>query len=268
MFGSSVYICIGIMIALGIVLPVAITIWWLIRKHERLTTVLLGAATWLAFAIMLESTIHSIVSLLFPSIFENTVTYVIYAALMAGIFEETGRFLVIKFLLKKRNNKETAISHGIGHGGFEALFIMAYSGIQYLVYAIMIDQGKLQAMIDEVAKAGVDTSSLEALPEQIAAIGPMSIGLGFLERCFAMLIHIGMSILVFYAVKKSKIGFFFLAIALHALFDVPAAIYQKGLISLPVIECFMAVYSVIFFVIVYKKLYNGYTTDEEVTTSA
>lgn len=268
MLSSSVFIWTGIMIALGIILPVSVTVWWLRSKHERLTTVLLGAATWFLFAGIIESTIHNVVYLLAPAIFDNTVTYVIYGALMAGIFEETGRFIMMKFLTKKRNNRETAVSFGIGHGGFEALFIMAYSGIQYIIYAVLINQGKLQELIDEVAQAGLDTASIETLPEQLASIGPASVGLVLLERCFAMLIHITLSILVFYAVKKSRTGYFFLAVLHHALFDVPAAIYQKGLISMPVIECFMAVYSVIFFVIVYKKLYNGYTTEEEVTASA
>jgi uncharacterized membrane protein YhfC len=52
----------------------------------------------------------------------HTWLYAVLGALLAGLFEETGRFIAFKFLLKKRTDRKTAISYGIGHGGFEAIF--------------------------------------------------------------------------------------------------------------------------------------------------
>jgi uncharacterized membrane protein YhfC len=256
MFGTSTFIYIGIMAAIGISLPVAVSIWWLRTRREKITTVLTGAATWFVFAMILETIVHIIVSKVFPAVFENTISYTIYGALMAGLFEETGRLVAFKTVLRKRTNRETAISHGIGHGGFEALLLLGYAGIQYLAYAMIINQGKLQMLIDEVEKAGGDASSVKALPEQIAAITPGYVAMGVCERVFAMLLHVGLSILVFYAVKKSRTSLYILAIALHALFDVPAALYQCGILTLPVVEAILAIYSIVFFVTVYKMLYK------------
>ena len=257
---TSSYVGIGIMIAGGIIMPLALCIRWLIKKKEKITTVLIGAATWFVFAVLLEG----IPKFLFfnpatspgKAVMENTVLYTAIGALLAGLFEETGRLAAFKTVLRKRTNKETGISHGIGHGGFESMYIMAVTGIQYMVYASMINAGTFQTVIDQAAAAGANVSGLEALPAQIMAITPMSAALGIVERVFAMLLHVGLSILVFNAVRKSKTGYYVLAILLHALFDVPGALYQAGVLNLYILEVILAVYSIVFFVIVYKALYE------------
>lgn len=265
MIPSSVFIAFAIMIAAGIILPFGVSIWWIKTRHERISTLLLGAATFFVFALVLESIVHNIVFTLFPSLADNAIAYMIYGALMAGLFEETGRYLTMRFMLKKFNNRETSISFGIGHGGFEALFILAYSGIQNIAYAALINNGKLQMLIDEAAKAGADTSAIESLPEQFASFNTAAIGLAIFERCGAMLFHVAMSILVFYAVKKARPAFYLLAILLHALLDSPAALFQKGIITNQlVLDIIIATFAIAAFVIIYKTIYSKYTTNEEV----
>ena len=132
MIGSASYAGIGIMIAGGFILPVVICIWWLLKKKEKFTTVLIGAATWFVFAVLLEAIpkylLFNPATSLGKSIVGNAALYTVIGALMAGIFEETGRIVAFKTLLRKRTNKETGISHGIGHGGFEAIFLLNISG--------------------------------------------------------------------------------------------------------------------------------------------
>lgn len=260
MIGSASYAGIGIMIAGGFILPVVICIWWLLKKKEKFTTVLIGAATWFVFAVLLEAIPKYLLfnpsTSLGKTIVGNAALYTVIGALMAGIFEETGRIVAFKTLLRKRTNKETGISHGIGHGGFEAIFLLAVTGIQYITYASMINSGAFQTVVDIASAAGADVSSLETLPSQIMAITPMNGVLSVVERAFAILLHIGLSILVFNAVRRSKIGYYFLAVLLHALFDVPAALYQRGVLNIYIVEVMLAICSVLFFVIVYRTLYK------------
>ena len=260
MIGSASYAGIGIMIAGGFILPVVICIWWLLKKKEKFTTVLIGAATWFVFAVLLEAIPKYLLfnpsTSLGKTIVGNAALYTVIGALMAGIFEETGRIVAFKTLLRKRTNKETGISHGIGHGGFEAIFLLVVTGIQYITYASMINSGAFQTVVDIASAAGADVSSLETLPSQIMAITPMNGVLSVVERAFAILLHIGLSILVFNAVRRSKIGYYFLAVLLHALYDVPAALYQRGVLNLYIVEVMLAIYSVLFFVIVYRTLYK------------
>jgi uncharacterized membrane protein YhfC len=194
--------------------------------------------------------------MVFPGIKDNVVAYMLYGALMAGIFEETGRFLAYKLVLKKRTNRETAISYGIGHGGFEAVYILAATGINNFVYAGIINAGQFPALLDQLKAAGQDTSPIESLPEQLAAFGIADIGLPILERVFAVMFHIALSILVFYAVKNGKIWMYFLAVILHALLDAPAALYQQGVIGIAATEVCLALFSIVTFVIIYVFLYK------------
>lgn len=256
MVGTTAYIAFGLMIAAGLILPTVLCIWWLKTRHEKFTSVLTGAMTFLIFALVLESIVHSIVFMVFPGIKDNVVAYMLYGALMAGIFEETGRFLAYKLVLKKRTNRETAISYGIGHGGFEAVYILAATGINNFVYASIINAGQFPALLDQLKAAGQDTSPIESLPEQLAAFGIADIGLPILERVFAVMFHIALSILVFYAVKNGKIWMYFLAVILHALLDAPAALYQQGVIGIAATEVCLALFSIVTFVIIYVFLYK------------
>ena len=256
MVGTTAYIAFGLMIAAGLILPTVLCIWWLKTHNEKFTSVLTGAMTFLIFALVLESIVHSIVFMVFPGIKDNVVAYMLYGALMAGIFEETGRFLAYKLVLKKRTNRETAISYGIGHGGFEAVYILAATGINNFVYAGIINAGQFPALLDQLKAAGQDTSPIESLPEQLAAFGIADIGLPILERVFAVMFHIALSILVFYAVKNGKIWMYFLAVILHALLDAPAALYQQGVIGIAATEVCLALFSIVTFVIIYVFLYK------------
>lgn len=261
MVSNSVFVWLAIMIIGGVLVSVIPAILWIKTRHEKVTTVLVGAATWFVFAQILE-TIPKLI-LLNPA-FEISSTirgsvflYTLVGCLLAGVFEETGRFVAFKTVLKNRTNKETAISHGIGHGGFEALFLMGAMGIQYITYAVLINTGKIQDIIDQAASQGASIDEVNAVVDTIKSIGFMYVGLSLYERVFAILLHVGMSILVFYAVRERKTWMYILSIVLHALFDVPAALYQTGVITLPVTEIILTVYALVFFVIVYKVLYKG-----------
>ena len=265
MVGTTAYIAFGLMIAAGLILPTILCIWWLKTRHEKFPSVLTGAMTFLIFALVLESTVHSIVFMVFPGIRDNVVAYMLYGALIAGIFEETGRFLAYKLVLKKRTNRETAISYGIGHGGFEAMYILVVTGINNITYAWLINAGQFQTVLDQLKEAGQDTSALEGLPEQLAAFGIADIGLPILERVFAVMFHIALSILVFYAVNNGKIRMYFLAVILHALLDAPAALYQQGVIGIAATEVYLALFSIVTFVIIYVTVYRKDKNSTEVT---
>ena len=261
MISQSSYATILLMIAIGTAIPLGLSIWWIRTRKEKMGTILIGAATWFVFAVILESIPKAF--LFNPSnpigraVTGSAFLYVLAGALLAGLFEETGRLIAFRAVLKNRTNKETSVSHGIGHGGFEAFFMLVVTGVQYLVYASMINAGRFQDLIDAAAAKGADVSAIETLPEAIMSLTPSSVCIAGLERVFAIMLHIGLSVLVFYAVKRSKIGLYFLAVLLHMLFDVPAALYQVGIIkNVYFVEVLIGVYAVIFFVTVIKKLYK------------
>lgn len=110
---------------LWIVVPVVIALVWKFKKKEPITTILLGAATFLLFALILEKPIQNILA--FPTalgipdhavsrfLSANPVLLALVAGLFPGIFEETGRLIAFKTVLKKRRNRETFFAH-VGTG--------------------------------------------------------------------------------------------------------------------------------------------------------
>ena len=225
---------------LGIALPLIAAIIWCKKKHEPFTTVLIGAATFLLFAIVIEKPLQALViSLDSPvSQFVNArpVLWGIIVGLFPGVFEETGRFVAFKTVLRKRKQRETGLSHGIGHGGFEAMFILGITYIEYFVFAIMLNQGSFVELMIEPVKDTLTPDVMKQITDivdQITTFSAGMLGLALVDRLIAVLYHIGASIMVFYAVKdKKKWWLYPLSILIHTVIDGLLGLQMAGVFKL------------------------------------
>ena len=230
---------------LFIVIPVIIWIIWIKAKKERISTILIGAATFLLFALIIEKPIQN--ALIFPTcmglpdhalarfINARPILWSILVGFFPGLFEETGRFVAFKTVLKKRTNRETSVSYGLGHGGFEVILILGMNFVNYVIYAVMINSGLYKtAVIDPIMQAAPDQlEAALAIPNQLAAFSIATLGISIFERVFAVLFHTGASLLVFYACKdKKKAWLYPLAIVLHTILDGMIGLNMKGIITL------------------------------------
>ena len=260
---------------LFLVTPVLIAIIWKIKKKERFTTVLVGAGAFVLFALILEKPIQNI--LVFPTgmmlpdhaiarfINARPLLWAIVVGLFPGVFEETGRFIAFKTILRKRKNRETSISYGIGHGGIEVMILRGVAYIEYILYAVMINTGMFKTIVEQTAaQAPAQAIQLKALANQLTAFSFADIGINAVERVFAVLFHIGASILVFYACKnKEKFWLYPLAIVLHTGMDFIAALSIFDVISLSpwALEGILAVFGSLTFFGAYFLLYRKDKTD-------
>ena len=258
----------GVLIFLFV--PVIIAIIWTVKKKERFTTVLIGAATFLLFAIILEKPLQNI--LVFPGqmglpehaaakfINARPVLWALIVGLFPGVFEETGRLVAFKTVLRNRKNRETGISHGIGHGGFEVMFVLGVTYITNISYAVMINTGAFGNLIAQMAAQAPDqVEQGYAVAAQLAAFSVGDLALGVLERIFAVMFHIGASMLVFYACKdKKKFWLYPVAILIHTAMDGVMGLNMAGVIALtPVmIEIIVAVFGCAVFFGAYFLLYR------------
>ena len=225
---------------LGIALPLIAAIIWCKKKHEPFTTVLIGAATFLLFAIVIEKSLQALViSLDSPvSQFVNArpVLWGIIVGLFPGVFEETGRFVAFKTVLRKRKQRETGLSHGIGHGGFEAMFILGITYIEYFVFAIMLNQGSFVELMIEPVKDTLTPDVMKQITDivdQITTFSAGMLGLALVDRLIAVLYHIGASIMVFYAVKdKKKWWLYPLSILIHTVIDGLLGLQMAGVFEM------------------------------------
>ncbi len=266
--GSFVWLIAGAV--LWITVPVAIALIWKFKKKEPFTSILIGAAAFLVFALILEKPIQNVLA--FPTamglpehavsrfLSANPVLLALVAGLFPGVFEETGRLIAFKTVLRNRKNRETSISYGIGHGGFEVILILGMTYLQYIAYAVMINTGIFGTVVDQVAsQAPEQLGSVEAVVSLITGFSFADLGIAFVERIFAVLFHIGASILVFYACRDKKhFPLFPLAILLHTGMDFLAALNLFHVISLSpwVLEGIVAVFGTLTFFGAYFLLYK------------
>lgn len=125
--------------------------------------------------------------------------YGMFLGLTAGLFEETARWLAIRFFLKEKTDIEHGLSFGLGHGGVEAILL---AGIQLvsILFLMLSGRGALLPVSAEI------------------------IFISSLERLSAMTFHVGASLLVMHGVRRKKARYLAAAILLHTLLDAAVVI--------------------------------------------
>lgn len=96
----------------------------------------------------------------------------------------------------------------------------------------------------EQSLTGMSAAQLQAVELQVSALagyGPAGMLVDVFERMVAITLHISLSVIVFRAVESKKGSYLVLAIMLHALFDVPAALYQCGVTGMGLTEAWLFV---------------------------
>ena len=225
---------------LGIAIPVCLSVYLVRKHHARLSAILIGAGTFIVFALVLESIMHQLV-LKGPhgqSILDNTLLYAIYGGLAAGVFEETGRFVSMKFLMKKEPSTPLpGVAYGIGHGGAEMLIVFGITMINNLAISALINSGQTDVLFSKVPEEAA--AQLHSQLDQLQTLGAGTLLIGLWERFSALVLHLGLSMLVWVAVRKGGkwLWLFPAAIVLHAFVDAGAVLLQKsaGMVPLELI---------------------------------
>lgn len=170
----SAIVCMAFEALFGIALPFAAAFFWYRKKKSGIIPMLIGAATFFIAAVVLEGIFHALFLVVITPVadFINShfFVYVLYGSFMAGIFEETGRFVSFKLMKKRYCGLDDAVAFGIGHGGFECAYALGIEIGSYIVMAIMINMG-----LGDLIFAGMTEAEIEmAAPvfENISSVTP------------------------------------------------------------------------------------------------
>lgn len=139
----------------------------------------------------------------------------IVLGLLAGIFEETARYILFKWIRKSSDTWQNGVAIGLGHGGIEAILI-GILAIFTLVQMIAMKN------IPDLSTMGIPVEQLEAVQTQINTYWSQSNIVpyfGLMERMSAMSLHVGLSIFVLLSVLTNQKKWFWLALLWHALVD-------------------------------------------------
>ena len=214
-------VCMALAALFCFAMPVLLLIYYK-KKGADVLPFFVGCAVFVLFALILETLMHQLVLKVLPvgeKIMGNTLLYALYGGLAAGIFEETGRFLAFKTVLKKKlGNDRNALMYGAGHGGIEAILIVGLTYIGNIVMSVLINAGQTDMLT--ATATGETADQLKTVLDSLITTAPWTYLLAIVERALAITTHICLSVLVFFAVKKPGKGWLFpLAILLHAVLD-------------------------------------------------
>ena len=123
--------------AAGIGLPVLVLLVWKFKfcRGAKLFPAVVGAVTFVVFAQVLEGVPKAIFFGGGTGVSQYVLThawaYTLIGCLLAGVFEEVGRYLAFRFLLKRYTNRRDAVTYGIGHGGIEAILVLGLTAAHF-----------------------------------------------------------------------------------------------------------------------------------------
>ena len=236
---SIIFMIITCMISFGV--PIALFLYLRLVKKADIYPYFAGCTVMLLFAFILESGAHNIIlsSPAGSAIRGNIWLYALYGGLMAGLFEETGRYLAFSFALKKYRAKNVnALMYGAGHGGFEAIVIAGLTMINNIVWSFMINNGRIAELTGSLSG---DQLAQQAIGLLISTPSYQFL-LGGAERLFAILLHISLSVLVWFAVKwEGKLYLYPAAILIHFAVDAAAALLSGLGVNVVIIEAVVAI---------------------------
>ena len=250
-----------ITIVLMVAIPVVFFLYWR-RKHKEQTNIsylIAGVLGFIVFARMLELGVHYFCILADNPVSRfingSTVVYVLYGTIMAGVFEECGRHIVLKYIMKKNRTRENAVLYGIGHGGIEILAILLPTMITYLVVAVLFSQGNVEHALSSLKITEETAAAALSSVQAAAAFDYGMMAMNVIERLLAIFLHIGLTVIVYYGICNGKKWYLPLAILLHMLMDTFPVLYQRGVLPLWTVEIWAAIWTVVI-VFIAGKLYK------------
>lgn len=231
---------------LGMILLPILLGFWLTRKFKLSWKLFFaGALTFIASQVLHIPFLVGLTALFnngtlpSPPVSWATAFNAVLLGLLAGIFEETARYILFKFSLKKARTWNEGVLVGAGHGGVEAI-ILGVLGVFTIINMVVMRNVDLSTM-------GIPADQLALANQQVSAFweSPAYMGLlGLAERVFAICLHISLSVMVLYSVVYKKPIWFWLAILWHALVDA-AAVYLLPIIGAVGVEGVVAVMAIV-----------------------
>lgn len=208
----------GFTLLVSLLLPLFISIYLIIRSKSYFKPIIVGVLTFLIFQVFTRIYILQVILptqvwyILFT--YEYPIVYAFLLSLTAGLFEEIGRYIMMKYILRKMDIKK-ALAFGLGHGGIEAILFVGIALV--LTNPMLIDS------------------------QQLLMSG--------LERFSAINFHLGFSVLVYQMIFKSKKFNLLYAISLHTLVNFVSVVLMMNGVNMWIIEgvlFFFAIIMIIF----------------------
>jgi uncharacterized membrane protein YhfC len=202
---------IALPIALGIGLVKRFRVRWRMWLYGVLVFLLFQVLTRIPAMLMIQS-LPSVQQALADPVF--LWVFFVCAAFTAGLFEETGRWLALRFVVKPAERTwDSACMLGVGHGGLEAIGVGILQLIALASYLAIV-----YAPAETVAQWGESLAAARAQYDALQGWEPL---LGAWERVGAMGVQVALTVMVWQSFRGGS-RWWWGALALHTLVDLLA----------------------------------------------
>jgi len=243
-----------ISLVLIVLFPLGLAIFMYRRYRISWLAVLVGALVFLVAQVLTRIPLLSALGQMpwYQQIAQNTFLVALFLSFTAGLFEEVGRWLGFRFLLKGRWETKNGIAYGIGHGGFEAIFLIGLSYINNLVISTLINSGQYETLIAPLAGAMADE-----IRNQLVNTPSVHFLVGGLERVMAIILHIALSLVVLNAVRQRRPILVLYAILAHGIANLGAVMLNQQPNGIWLAEGYLLVVAVISYLYIRHEWQKG-----------
>lgn len=189
--------------------------------------------------------LNLLLSTVLPPAAAVTATTVVMLA-TSGLFEESTRWIVMRYWAKRVRTWDEGIGFGLGHGGIEALLLLGIAAVNNFFLAINPDMLKAQV------EAAGDPEALNALNEQLTALNELSltfVAMSWYERLLAISLHVALSVLIMRGVRERRWQLWLIAVIAHVAFNslvlLKEPLGHAGMYALLTVPALIAVWAVV-----------------------
>jgi len=172
-------------------------------------------------------------------------TWLAILVLTAGLFEEVGRYVAFRWLMRREEKTwNKAVMYGLGHGGLESIVLVGGLALLSLINILVLSSIGLSSIpLAQRAQAAQQLAAITAQPAWFPLLAAW-------ERLWTVPIQIALSVLVLQVFRRNNIGWLWLAILAHAIVDGVSVgllqVLEPGRISTAlIVEVAVAIFGVI-----------------------
>lgn len=241
MVSSSSIAFMAISLLIAVLMPIILAIYFYKREKISLKVVLIGIIVFVVFQLLTRVPLLSYIGTQewYKSFTANVYVLALFLGLTAGLFEEVGRYIAMKYFMKNNLRWKDGLAFGIGHGGIESILLVGLGLINYIVLSFMINAGLFESMVG--SKLPLEAvGQIKDMLVNTPAIGNLA---GGYERILAMIIQIAFSMIVLCSVKAKKPIYVLYAILLHGIVDSPLVVLASMKVNVWNMELLLTVFA-------------------------
>ena len=172
------------------------------KLHGRLSSFAYGAIVYYVVSKLLEPVVSAtIIGFTGSAMTGSILAFAIMAALVAAVFEEGGKYLAMKTLIRDIT-EEDAFLYGAGAGVLEALLLTVFPQVGYILNSVLINSGIMDESLKLLEEPEL-TSTYSALVPLWETPSANFCVAGF-ERVIMIVMCISLSLMIYYYLKEGE----------------------------------------------------------------